>query len=75
MSTVTTLEKQNEIAIIRVDKPPVNALSQAVRAGIINALEEALGDEGVKAIILICGGSTFFAGADITEFGKPLLET
>ena len=74
MSTVTTLENQNEIAIIRVDNPPVNALSQAVRAGIINALEEALGDEGVKAIILICGGSTFFAGADITEFGKPLLE-
>ncbi len=59
------------IAIITVDNPPVNALSHAVRSGIADAMNEANADDSVNAIVLVCAGRTFFAGADITEFGKP----
>jgi 3-hydroxyacyl-CoA dehydrogenase len=70
---VVMLERQDEIAIVWIDNPPVNALSQAVRAGIIDKVNEALADDEVKAILLACKGRTFIAGADITEFGKPPL--
>jgi 3-hydroxyacyl-CoA dehydrogenase len=56
--------------IVTVDNPPVNALSHAVRDGIVSALNQALNDE-IDSVILICSGRTFFAGADISEFGKP----
>ena len=59
------------VAIIRVDNPPVNALSHAVREGIAREFEAAAGDDTIAAIVLICAGRTFIAGADITEFGKP----
>jgi 3-hydroxyacyl-CoA dehydrogenase len=49
----------------------VNALSAAVRQGLVEAIEQAEADEGVKAVVIACEGQTFFAGADITEFGKP----
>lgn len=71
--SVVMLERQDEIAIVWIDNPPVNALGQAVRAGIIDKVNEALADDEVKAIILACKGRTFIAGADITEFGKPPL--
>ncbi len=58
------------LGVIRIDNPPVNALSQAVRAGIAAALEEAR-DDASKTVLLLCQGRTFIAGADITEFGKP----
>ena len=69
---VVSLEKKEDIALIRIDNPPVNALSHAVRKGISDAFFHVAGDEKINAIIIICAGRTFSAGADIKEFGKPL---
>ncbi len=63
-----TLEKG--LGIVRIVNPPVNALSQGVRAGIVDALQQAGADES-KLVLILCEGRTFIAGADITEFGKP----
>ncbi|MBN9007681.1 MAG: enoyl-CoA hydratase/isomerase family protein [Rhizobiales bacterium] len=71
MSEVVKLERHDEIAIVTVDSPPVNALSAAVRRGIHECVKKAAADPAVKAIVLTCAGRTFIAGADITEFGKP----
>jgi 3-hydroxyacyl-CoA dehydrogenase len=71
MPEVTSLARDGEIAVLTVDNPPVNALSTAVRRGIEAGVREAAGDPEVKAIVLICAGRTFIAGADITEFGQP----
>jgi 3-hydroxyacyl-CoA dehydrogenase len=70
MSEVVEFEKRGSVGIIRVDYPPVNALSHAVRTGLARCLEQAIADDSVKSIVLSCGGRTFIAGADITEFGK-----
>ena len=70
MQSVST-QKFDDVLVILVDNPPVNALSWHVRQGLQDGFEQALADEGVKAIVLRCAGSTFVAGADITEFGKP----
>jgi 3-hydroxyacyl-CoA dehydrogenase len=59
------------IAVVEIDNPPVNALSQAVRAGMKTALEQAAGDPDVQAIVVAAAGRTFIAGADIREQGKP----
>jgi 3-hydroxyacyl-CoA dehydrogenase len=59
------------IGVVRIDNPPVNALSRAVRQGILDALEQAAQDDS-DAVVIICEGRTFIAGADISEFGKPL---
>jgi 3-hydroxyacyl-CoA dehydrogenase len=67
----TRLALDGDIAVLTVDAPPVNALSAAVRAGIGKGLAEAIANPSVKAIVLICEGRTFIAGADITEFGRP----
>jgi len=60
----------DEIGVITINNPPVNAMSHAVRSGIQTAIQAAQGDAS-KAVLLICEGRTFIAGADITEFGKP----
>lgn len=70
MQSVTT-ERHGEVLVILVNNPPVNALSWHVRQGIKDGIDEALGDNSVKAVVLRCAGQTFIAGADITEFGKP----
>ena len=70
MSEVVSYTLEGDIGVIRVNNPPVNALAQPVREGILNAVKAAQGDES-KAIVLCCEGRTFIAGADITEFGKP----
>lgn len=70
MSVVST-HKDGEVLVIVSDNPPVNALGQAVRAGLKAGIEEALSDDSVKAVVIRCDGRTFHAGADITEFGKP----
>ncbi len=67
-------EKRGDILIVTSNNPPVNALGAGVRTGLDAALNEAAADDGIKAIVLICAGQTFFAGADITEFGKPPVE-
>jgi len=59
-----------DLGIIYINNPPVNALSHAVRSGLQSALENALADES-KALLIACKGRTFIAGADISEFGKP----
>jgi 3-hydroxyacyl-CoA dehydrogenase len=63
--------KYGPILLILSNNPPVNALSTAVRQGLVAAIEEAEADDEVKAVVIACEGQTFFAGADITEFGKP----
>ena len=70
MSDVVSYERRGRIGVITVDSPPVNALSYAVRAGLEQRLAEANADDGAEAIVLICAGRTFHAGADISEFGK-----
>jgi 3-hydroxyacyl-CoA dehydrogenase len=71
INAVTDLSVEDGIAIITINYPPVNALSHAVREGIVNSMKQAGADAAVKAVVLICEGRTFMAGADITEFGKP----
>src|SRR5690606_1107005 len=66
-----SLTVEGDIGVVTRNPPPVNALSQAVRAGILENVNKAVADPAVKAIVLICEGRTFIAGADITEFGKP----
>ena len=70
MSDVVSYQLQGNIGVIAVNSPPVNALSQPVREGILNAVNAAQ-EDGSEAIVLRCDGRTFIAGADITEFGKP----
>src|SRR5215471_1637184 len=65
------LRRDGEVAIATVDNPPVNALKHEVRAGLAEALRQSRDDAAVKAVVVGCVGRTFFAGADITEFGKP----
>lgn len=73
MSSVVSYEVINNVGVIKVNNPPVNALSQAVREGILNAVQAAQKDDS-EAVVLMCEGRTFIAGADITEFGKPPME-
>jgi 3-hydroxyacyl-CoA dehydrogenase len=71
VSEVAKLDRHDIIGIVTIDSPPVNALSAAVRGGILDNIKAAIADPEIKAIVLTCGGRTFIAGADITEFGKP----
>src|SRR5215467_7841026 len=66
--------QQGSVAVLTIDNPPVNALSQAVRQGLMDGIERALKDTAVAAIVVIGKGKTFIAGADIREFGKPPLQ-
>jgi len=70
MTELVQLKSDNGIAVITINNPPVNALSPGVPEGISEALDQIAGDGGVKAAVLIGGGRTFVAGADIKEFGK-----
>ena len=63
--------KHGDVLIILSNNPPVNALGAAVRQGLVDAIEQAEADDSVHAAVIACEGQTFFAGADITEFGKP----
>jgi len=73
MSSPVRYELQDNIGIITVDNPPVNALSHAVRQGLLDAITAA-GSDSSEAVVIICDGRTFIAGADIKEFGKPFKE-
>ncbi len=68
------LETRGRVAVLTVDNPPVNALSQHVRKGLHDGIRQATADAAVHAIVIACAGRTFIAGADITEFGKPPAE-
>ena len=71
MSVIST-HKSGDVLVIASDNPPVNALGVAVRRGLMDAIGQAGSDADVRAVVIIGRGRTFFAGADITEFGKPL---
>src|SRR6202048_1808864 len=70
MSDLVQVTKNGDIAIITINNPPVNALSPGVPEGIGDAIDQIAKDPGVKATVLIGGGKTFIAGADIKEFEK-----
>src|SRR5450755_4121577 len=70
MTDLVQLSRQNDIAVITINNPPVNALSPGVPEGISEALDQIAQDDNVKAAVLVGGGRTFVAGADIKEFGK-----
>jgi len=64
------MANDGDVAVITINNPPVNALSPGVPEGILASVEAAQKDPAIKAIVLIGGGRTFIAGADIKEFGK-----
>ncbi|MBI3107516.1 MAG: enoyl-CoA hydratase/isomerase family protein, partial [Candidatus Rokubacteria bacterium] len=72
MSTPVEYQRRGAVGVITVNNPPVNALSVVVRQGIADGLAQAAADAQAKAVVIIGGGRTFIAGADIREFGKPL---
>src|SRR2546429_8538586 len=65
------LDRRGRIAVLTINNPPVNALSQHVRQGLRDGVTQAIADAAVGALVITCAGRTFIAGADITEFGKP----
>jgi 3-hydroxyacyl-CoA dehydrogenase len=71
INSVTTLTRDGDVAIVTLNSPPVNALSANVRDGLYEGFKQAI-DSDAKAIVLICDGRTFIAGADITEFGGAM---
>ena len=70
---VITIAREGAFAIVTINNPPVNALSRAVREGLMDAAEALDADPAVKGVVLTCAGSTFIAEADVNEFGKPPL--
>jgi 3-hydroxyacyl-CoA dehydrogenase len=73
ITEAVSLEKQGEIGVLWIDNPPVNALGHPVRKGMADGIAMAEKDDEIKAVVVICKGGTFCAGADIREFGKPPL--
>ena len=70
INEVSSLENHSNIAVLTLNSPPVNALSANVREGLHEGVKSAIEDSAVDAIVIICEGRTFIAGADITEFGQ-----
>ena len=70
MSQVS-IERRDGVAVISINNPPVNALSQPVREGLRRSIDEVAANDDIEAIVIICIGRTFIAGADIREFGRP----
>ena len=70
INDVTTLAFEGEVAVLTLNSPPVNALSAPVRDGLALGVAQAMANPAVKAVVLICEGKTFIAGADIAGFGK-----
>ena len=74
LTEVIDYKKQGNVAVISSNNPPVNALGFSVRKGLADGIAKSMEDESIKAVLIYCKGRTFFAGADITEFGKPMKE-
>jgi 3-hydroxyacyl-CoA dehydrogenase len=70
-ASAVRVERRGRIALIVVDNPPVNALSQAVRAGLLDAVRALRDDDGLDGGVVACAGRTFVSGADVREFGRP----
>lgn len=71
MSDVVSYERVDNVGVITIDNPPVNAMGHAVRQGVWDAVDQFNADNEAQVAVLICAGRTFIAGADITEFNKP----
>ncbi|MGG7567347.1 3-hydroxyacyl-CoA dehydrogenase NAD-binding domain-containing protein [Rhodovulum sp. DZ06] len=71
MSGPVSYAKDGDIAVISIDNPPVNALGQGVRQGLVDAMDQFDADDSAKIAVIVGEGRTFPAGADISEFGKP----
>ena len=69
INAVTDYAREGDVGVITLNSPPVNALSAGVRDGLAGGMAAAMADSEAKAVVLICEGRTFIAGADITEFG------
>jgi len=74
MSELVTVTRFGQVAVVALNNPPVNALSHAVRVALLAHLKELFVAADVQAIVIVCEGRTFIAGADIREFGKPPLD-
>lgn len=74
ISKTVSLENISGIAMLWIDNPPVNAIGCEVRKGLSDGIIQALQDDSIKSVVIICKGRTFCAGADIREFGKPPVE-
>jgi 3-hydroxyacyl-CoA dehydrogenase len=72
MTSPISTQRHGDVLIVTSNNPPVNALGHKVREGLVKAIEDAEADEDVKTVVIRCEGQTFFAGADISEFGKPM---
>jgi 3-hydroxyacyl-CoA dehydrogenase len=72
VASVVEVRRDGNIAVVVVDNPPVNAVSNAVRVGLRDAFAQLRSDAGVAGIVLTCAGRTFVAGSDISEFGKAM---
>ena len=73
MSGQVAMRREGRVAIIEIDNPPVNALSNDVRANLLRSVQEAVADRDVDAMVIAGAGRTFCAGAEIREFGTPPL--
>ncbi len=74
MTDKIAYSRHDDIVVLRIENPPVNALSQAVRQGLADGMDRAEAEDGVRAVMIVGEGRAFIAGADITEFGKPPME-
>lgn len=74
MEPLVSLNLEDDIGVIEINNPPVNALSQGVRHQMLECLAHAQSDPLVRAIVITCQGDTFVAGADLKEFDQPLME-
>ncbi|MCA1371019.1 enoyl-CoA hydratase/isomerase family protein [Bradyrhizobium sp. BRP14] len=68
-----SVTREGSVAVVLIDNPPVNALSQQIRQDLIHAVATLDEDDTVRAVVLACAGRTFIAGADVNEFEKPPL--
>jgi len=68
-----TRERRDKVLVVTIDHPPVNALSADVRRGLADALDAAQADDAIRAVLIVGAGRNFIAGADIREFGKPIV--
>ncbi len=74
LTSMVDYEVDDGVAVLTLDNPPVNALSQGVRQGLKEGVAKAQADVAAKAILVYCKGNTFIAGADITEFSRGFVE-
>ena len=74
LTSMVDYNVEEGVAVLTLNNPPVNALSQGVRQGLKDGVEKALADDSAEAILVFCEGRTFIAGADISEFSSGPME-